>query len=308
MNNPQLSYSAQITSPTQTQTIEAVQKTLSTQSELFNNGSISPYSQTLFNELQTLLNVWSNETNDFNELNVSMLAEVSKIAVSVSAAEKTIVSASDAIHGISIDWERFDKQQYIRNDDQLDLPIKIALETKRSVGELSLHCNQTNHITLTDNRTNITKIMNILGNTELTIDQFGIANLYYVTSRINPQDIKLNLKYCILFIGKVDIPFRENSLQMKLLRAMFGQQGRNHIELGFDKLYDICAKEENDYLSWESFCKIDGGKKKDDFIKQTRNNATAISNKVRKFIDWTEDFLEVKNYACRINPKLILKT
>lgn len=308
MNEPPLSYSAQVISSNPTQTLEAVHRTLSMQSDFLNKNLYGTLSPTLFDELQTLLSIWSDATSGSSQLDVSILAGALKVNASVSANNKAIASISETINRISVDWERFDKRQYKCNDDILELPIKFELEEKRSVGELSLFCSRTGYITLTDNRTNIAKIIDILDNTELTIEQFGIANFCYVASHINPQDIKLDLKYCILFINGVDIPFRENSLQMNLLRAMFGQQGRNHIELEFDTLYGIYAKEENDYLSWESFCKIDDGKKKDAFIKQIRNNAAAINNRVRKFINWTEDFLEVKNYTCRINPKLILKT
>lgn len=325
MKNSQLlsSYVAKIVNPSQAQTIEVVQKTLSAQSGLLNNSLIGLTSSTPLDELQVLLDIWSEEASNPNNLDVSIMVETLKVDANISSADGVIASASEIIHSISVDWDFYGCSQTLSNafnTDKIEIPITIEQETRRSVGGITLVSYQTLNTTLYGNKNDLSEAVAILKEKGSTPEKLITSDIRIIAFCIDPQKIKLNLEYCILILNEFEIPFKENSIQMGILRAMLGKRGKNRVKLELLTLYEIWAEEQgwnidkenkNDKNSttkreWNWFDdKNVVGIEKEKFIKQIRNATNAINNKVRKFINCKEDFLEVRNNECRINPKLL---
>lgn len=325
MKNSQLlsSYVAKIVNPSQAQTIEVVQKTLLAQSGLLNNSLIGLTSSTPLDELQVLLDIWSEEASNPNNLDVSIMVETLKVDANISSADGVIASASEIIRSISVDWDFYGCSQTLSNalnTDKIEIPITIEQETRRSVGGITLVSYQTLNTTLHGNKNDLSEAVAILKEKGSTPEKLITSDIRIIAFCIDPQKIKLNLEYCILILNEFEIPFKENSIQMGILRAMLGKRGKNRVKLELLTLYEIWAEEQgwnidkenkNDKNSttkreWNWFDdKNVVGIEKEKFIKQIRNATNAINNKVRKFINCKEDFLEVRNNECRINPKLL---
>lgn len=320
MNTQQLSsYVAKVASSNQTEVIEAIQRTLSAQSGLLNGSLANLNSSAPLDELQGLLNIWSEEASDLNSLDISIVAETSKVDANISLAGEVIASASEIVRRISTDWNSYDLLRTLSNTtdtDKLEIPITIEQETRRSVGDITLVSYQTLNAILFGNKNDVSEVVAILEEKGSTPERLNAADIQIIAVCVDPQKIKLDLKSCTLILkgAKDDITFRENSIQMGILRAMFGKQGKNRVKLELLTLYEIWAKEQGWDIDKKSTTKRNWdwfddknvvGIEKEKFIKQVRNATNAINNKVRRFVEWTEDFLEVRNNTCRINPKLL---
>lgn len=309
MNNSQLSsYLTQVECSSQAQTIETIQRTLSSQTDLVNGSLAGLGSATLLDELQGLLDIWSEEVNNLSSLSASISVEASKVDASISSAYGVIASASEIIRSISVDGNTCDLLQVLSNaleDDVIKLPITIEQETRRSVGSITLVSYQTLNATIYGNKNEVSKAAAILEEKGSTPEKLSAADVQTLSFRIDPQKIKLNLKYALLIINSIEIDFRKAPEQLTLLRAMFGKRGKNRSQIEFEDFYKFWAEQELNPLSWDAFGNIDGGKEKAEFIHKIRNTVTNINNKVRKALGGTEDFLKARDNTCYINPKLL---
>ncbi len=231
---PQLSsYTAKVIGSSQGQTIEAIQKTLSVQSGLLNGSLANLGPSAPLNELQVLLNIWNEETSDLNSLDMSIMAETSKVNAIISSADGIIASASEAIHRISANWNSYNRLRILSNatnTDKLEIPIIIEQETRRSIGGITLVSYQTLTTTLSSNKNDLSEAVAILEEKGSTPEKFSALDIQCFLTYVDPQEIKLNLQYAYLLINNTEIDFSSAKEQFLLLRAMFGKQGRKQAQ------------------------------------------------------------------------------
>lgn len=243
------------------------------------------------------------------------MVETSKVDANISSAGEVIASASEAIRGISVDWDSYDCLRILSNatnTDRLEIPITIEQETRRSVGGITLVSYQTLNATLSGNRNDLSGAVDILKEKGSAPERLNAADIQIIAFCVDPQKIKLNLEYCILILNEeAKIPFKESSLQMNLLRAMFGSQGKNRKRITFEDVHHFLRKQDNPEHQWiwreKEYDKNDPetAKQKAKFIKQCKNTASNINAKISSTIGLAGKFLETKNNECRINPKFL---
>lgn len=316
MENSQLlsSYVAKTVNLNQAQAIEVVQKTLSTQSGLLNNSLIGLTSSAPLDELQVLLGIWGEKASDHNNLDMSIMVETSKVDANISSADGVIASASEIIRSISVDWDFYGCSQTLSNalnTDKIEIPITIEQETRRSVGGITLVSYQTLNTTLSGNKNDLSEAVAVLKEKGSAPEKLATSDIRIIAFCIDPQKIKLNLEYCILILNEFEIPFKENSIQMGILRAMFGSRGKNRKRITFEDIHLLLQEQGNQEHKWiwreKKYDKNDPetAKKKAKFIKQCKNTASNINTKISKTVGLAGDFLETKDNECRINPKFL---
>lgn len=256
-------------------------------------------------EARFLLSLLAETTQDISHRSLSISETPTEARVNISVAEKTIVSVVATICNLSIDWENFDRNQSMRNNDRLEAPITIERKTEYVIGNISLLCYEAATATLSGKRNDISNIIESIGRIGNIPKQLNVTDLYFLITPINPQKVRFKTKYACLIIDSTIIDFSRAYQQSRLLRVMFGGRGKSRSKVEFEQIYEVWAEEENQPLSWDAFGKLDDGKERAEFITKIRNTVRAINNNIRKVIGMTEDFLEAKNNACYINPKLL---
>lgn len=308
MENSQLSsYVAKITSPSQTQAIKIIQQTLSAQSGLLDGSLTNLNPLTPINDLQSLLGVWNEKDEGLDNLNVSISAGILKVDASVSATSGVVASASEVIHRISIGKNVFSHllASNASDADEVEIPIIIEQETRRSLGNITLVGYQTLDTTISGKKKDVSEMAAILEEKGSTPEKFSVTDIQCFLAYINPQDIKLNLQYAYLLINNTKIDFSKAAEQFFLLRAMFGKRGKNRPKIEFEDFYNLWSEQEHIPFDWDDFGKVNNGKERAEFIHKIRNTVTNINNKVRKALGGTEDFLKARDNSCYINPKLL---
>ena len=308
MENSQLSsYTAKITSRSQTQTIKIIQKTLSVQSGLLDDSLANLNSLTPIDDLQALLDVWNEKNESLNSLDISISAETSKIGTNISTIDGIVASASEIIRRISIRKDTFGHLliSNASDGDEIAMPIVIEQETRRSIGDITFVGYQTLNTAISGKKKDISEVAIILEEKGSTPEKFSIADIQCFLTYINPQDIKLNLQYAYLLINDTEVDFSRAEEQFFLLRAMFGKRGKNRPKIEFEDFYNFWSEQEHIPLDWDAFGKVDDGRERAEFIHKIRNTVTNINNKVRKALGGTEDFLKARDNSCYFNPKLL---
>lgn len=312
MENSQLlsSYVAKIINPSQAQTVETVQKTLSAQSGLLDDSLIGLTSSAPLDELQVLLDIWKekNEENEsLDSLNVSISVGILEVDAGVSTTSGVVASASEVIHRVSIGKNVFSRllASNASDADEVEIPIAIEQETRRSLGNITLVGYQTLDTTISGKKKDVSEMAAILEEKGSTPEKFSVTDIQCFLTYINPQDIKLNLQYAYLLINNTKIDFSKAAEQFFLLRAMFGKRGKNRPKIEFEDFYNFWSEQEHIPLDWDDFGKVSNGKERAEFIHKIRNTVTNINNKVRKALGGTEDFLKARDNSCYINPKLL---